>query len=175
MNKSILALLLPSLLAVNFADASPATVKEGDPAPMIEALNQDSKWVKLADFKGRPIVLFFYPKDDTPGCTKQACKLRDGYREFQKRKVAVFGVSRQSAASHAEFRTKHKLPYDLLVDEDGAIGSKFGIDQMPIVGFFKRQTVLIGADGKILRIFRDVDPETHDSMILETLASTDKP
>jgi peroxiredoxin Q/BCP len=154
------------LVATAFAGIAPGTQ-----APEIVAKNQDGKEVKLADFKGKWILLYFYPKDDTPGCTKQACQLRDEHKEFQKAGVQIFGVSRQGMKSHQEFKKKYKLPFDLLADEDGKLGEAFDVGSMPIIGIYKRQTVLIGPDFKVKRFMEDVDPATHSREILKTVRS----
>jgi thioredoxin-dependent peroxiredoxin len=152
----ILALLVPTLLAVAV----------NDQAPPISAKNQDGKVIHLSDFKGQYVLLYFYPKDDTPGCTTEACSLRDNFSKIKAMNTTVLGVSRQDEKSHLKFIAKHKLPFDLLVDTDGEIGKAFGVGTMPIVGFSKRQSFLIGPDGKILKYYKDVDPDTHTAQVL---------
>jgi peroxiredoxin Q/BCP len=147
-----------------------AGLAAGTPAPDVSAQNQDGKIVRIAELKGRPVLVYFYPKDDTPGCTKEACSLRDSYGRYQALGAIVLGVSRQDAASHRAFREKYHLPFDLLVDEDGSFAKAFGVETMPIVGFHKRQSVLIGSDGKVLRFFESVDPATHSAEVLSALA-----
>jgi len=159
----VLALLL-LLSSSAFAGIAPGTA-----APEVTARNQDDKEIKLADHKGKWILLYFYPKDDTPGCTKQACQLRDENKEFQKAGVQIFGVSKQSAQSHREFKAKYKLPFDLLADEDGKLGDAFDVGSMPIIGIYKRQSVLIGPDFKVKRFMDSVDPATHSKEILKTV------
>lgn len=161
MNKlaSLLMLVAPSLAAAG----SPAA---GESAPEFTALDQDGRTVSLSSLKGKWVLLYFYPKDDTPGCTKQACDLRDGFTKFKKANVAVYGVSTQSAKSHQEFRAKHRLPFDLLVDEKGELGKLFGIGRYPVVGLYKRQSILIDPAGKIARRMEDVDPGKHADDIL---------
>lgn len=155
---SLLFLAAPALAAaVNVGDALPAG---------LSAKNQDGKTIQLSSFSGKYLLLFFYPKDDTPGCTKQACQLRDSYADFAKLNTVILGVSRQDGKSHKEFIAKHKLPFDLLVDTDGALGKALGVKSMPVVGFSKRQTVLVGPDGKVARRYDDVDPATHRDLVL---------
>jgi len=144
-------------------------LSQGSTVPEFSAPNQDGKMVKLSDFKGSPVLLFFYPKDETPGCTKQACSLRDEFAEFKKLGAVVLGISRQDQASHTEFRKKHKLPFDLLVDSDGKIAEKLGVGTMPLIGLHKRQSLIIGKDGKLLKFMGDVDPSTHTKEALETI------
>ena len=165
-----LPLLFVALFALGLAP--------GDLAPSFSAPNQDGKVRSLSEFKGKPVLLFFYPKDETPGCTKEVCSLRDTYADFQKRGAVVLGFSRQDAASHKEFVGKHKLPFDLLVDADGKVAEQFGVDRMPIIGLLKRQSVLIGPDGHVFRIYKDVDPEKHAAQVLadlDQLKATTKP
>ncbi|MBI5545331.1 MAG: peroxiredoxin, partial [Deltaproteobacteria bacterium] len=138
----------------------------GSPAPEVWAPNQDGKIVRLEDFQGRPILLFFYPKDDTPGCTREACALRDSYRRYQEQGIVILGISRQDPASHKAFITKHKLPFDLLSDEDGVWAKAFGVKTVPLLGWFKRQSVLLDADHRVVKFFDDVDPAKHAEEVL---------
>jgi peroxiredoxin Q/BCP len=146
----------------------------GESAPEFELKNDLDETVRLSDFRGKPLVVYFYPKDDTPGCTTEACEIRDDFSRFHKEGVAVLGVSPDSAKSHTRFRKKYNLPFHLLADEGhkvaeryGAWGLKkrFGKEYMGI----KRTTFLIGADGKIMRIFENVHPEGHSQEILSAL------
>jgi thioredoxin-dependent peroxiredoxin len=136
-------------------------ISPGATAPDFSAQNQDGKIVKLSDLKGKFVLLFFYPKNETPGCTKEACEFRDNYTELKKLNTVVYGISRQDAASHKKFIAKHSLPFDLLVDDKGDVAKAFGVGLMPIVGFHKRMSVLIGPDGKVARFYENVDPSTH--------------
>ncbi len=142
-------------------------LKPGDAAPSFTSRDQEGREVKLSDLKGKWVLLYFYPKDDTPGCTKQACNLRDGFARYKKSGVAVYGISTQSAESHRKFREKYHLPFDLLVDEEGTLGKAFDIGKMPIVGLYKRQSVLIDPEGRIATKLDDVDPGTHHEDILK--------
>ena len=155
--KKILIPLAPLLMAIS----------AGTPAPEFTAKNQDGKDVKLSSFRGKFVLLFFYPKDQTAGCTKEACSFRDAYAELKKLNTVVFGISRQDASSHKKFIAKHNLPYDLLIDEDGSVAKAFGVGLMPIVGFHQRKSVLVGPDGKVVRFYDDVNPVTHTSEVLE--------
>lgn len=152
-------LLVPFLLALS----------AGDPAPNFSAKNQEGKLVQLSDFKNKFVLIYFYPKDDTPGCTKEACSFRDQYTEIKKMNAVVLGVSRQDAKSHQQFRSKHRLPFDLLVDSDGALAKSMGVDTMPIIGLTKRKSLLIGPDGKVIRFYQDVDPSTHTQEVLKDI------
>jgi peroxiredoxin Q/BCP len=141
----------------------------GDVAPDFSAKNQDEKEVRLSGFRGKPVLVYFYPKDDTPGCTKEACSFRDQFTRFQKMGAVILGVSRQDAKSHREFRAKYRLPFDLLTDPDGSVAKALGIGTMPVVGYHKRQSVLISADGKVIQVYPDVDPAHHTSQVLKDL------
>jgi peroxiredoxin Q/BCP len=137
--------------------------------PTLTLKNQDGQTVQLKDQRGHFVLYYFYPKDDTPGCTKQACALRDSYNDYKKEEVTIYGVSTQSVESHRAFKAKHRLPFDLLADENGALGAALGVKKIPILGIYKRQSVLVGPDGKVAKFFEDVDPATHHKMILDAV------
>ena len=130
------------------------------------AKNQDGKTVHLADYLGKYVLLYFYPKDDTPGCTTEAIQLRDEHATFDKLGAVVVGVSRQGEESHRDFKSKFKLPFDLLVDADGSLGKSLGIGAMPVVGWSRRQSLLIDPSGKVLRFYDDVEPSRHAKEII---------
>jgi peroxiredoxin Q/BCP len=141
----------------------------GDVAPDFSAKNQNGKEIHLSDFKGQYVLIYFYPKDETPGCTKQACDLRDRHAQIKKLNTVVLGVSRQGADSHKKFIEKHKLPFDLLVDGDGSVGKALGVGSMPVIGFSDRSSLLIGPDGKVIHFYKDVDASKHADTVLEDL------
>ena len=141
-------------------------VTAGDAAPEFQAKNQDGKTVTLADYKGKNVLLYFYPKDQTPGCTREAQQFSQMHSKFAKANTVVLGVSKQDEASHKEFIKVEGIPYDLIADVDGAVASKFGIGTIPIVGYTKRESILIGADGKIAKVYKDVDPDAHAKDVL---------
>lgn len=141
----------------------------GDKAPDFTAKNQDGKEVHLSDYLGKPVLLYFYPKDDTPGCTKEACSFRDEYSKFQKMGAVILGISRQDAKSHQAFRAKYHLPFDLLTDKDGNLAKSYGVGLMPIVGYHKRESALISADGKLIQFYPDVDPSKHTAQVFQDL------
>jgi thioredoxin-dependent peroxiredoxin len=147
-------------------------VDEGVPAPEFEAQTDDGRTIRLTDLRGKPVVLFFYPKDDTPGCTKQACGLRDAWGEFEQRGIEVLGVSRDDADAHREFKEKYGLPFPLLVDPDRTIGDAYGIEDMEQYPVYKRSTVVIDADGNVARVMPNVDPSTHVDAVLDALTLT---
>jgi peroxiredoxin Q/BCP len=169
-------LAITILLTVNSAMAQVmgAKLKVGDAAPLVSGLNQDGKEWKLADAAGKKVVLlYFYPKDETPGCTKQACGWRDSLGELQKNDVEVIGVSFDSAESHKEFIAKHSLNFPLLADADGKIADAYGV-RMPDKARARRVSFLIGKDGKILRITDSPDAEKHLLEMKEAVAQLRK-
>jgi thioredoxin-dependent peroxiredoxin len=151
-------------------EAAPAgetsALKVGDAAPPLTLTLQNGKTVALNSLQGKQIVVYFYPKDDTPGCTVEAQGIRDQWQAFEKAGVQVFGVSMQDAASHTAFIDKHKLPFDLVVDGDGSVTKAFGV---PVKGgeYAARHSFLIGSDGKIKQVWRDVAPAEHAKELLE--------
>jgi peroxiredoxin Q/BCP len=158
---SSIALLLCLALASVAAEAS-KTPKVGDKAPLVEGVNQDGKTWKLADQIGKHVVLlYFYPKDETPGCTKQACGLRDRIGELKKDKVEVVGVSFDSAESHQKFIAKHNLNFPLLADTDGKIADAFGVRRETGKNMARRASFLIGLDGKILHVTDVPSADVH--------------
>jgi peroxiredoxin Q/BCP len=168
--------ILPKLL-FPFAPVLMA-MAAGSPAPNFTAKNQDGKEIHLNDFRGKYVLIYFYPKDETPGCTKEACDFRDRFGEIRKLNTVVLGVSRQDADSHKKFIAKHKLPFDLLVDTDGKIGETFGVGSMPVVGgvmgLSKRQSVLVSPEGKVLKFYETVDPKTHVEEVVKDIKAAAK-
>ena len=146
----------------------------GSPAPAFALASASGETVRLADLKGRQVVVYFYPKDDTPGCTKQACGIRDAWDAFTATGAAVLGVSPDGQASHERFRAKLELPFTLLSDPNHAVAeaygawgekSMYGKKYMGIV----RSTVVIGADGKVKAVFPKVKPDAHARQVLDVL------
>ena len=150
-------------------------LKEGSTAPAFKTTNADGETVSLKDLRGQKVVLYFYPKDDTPGCTKEACSFRDAFAKFKKSGIAVLGVSPDSAASHKKFATKYKLPFTLLADTDKSISEAYGVyGEKKFMGRtymgVHRTTFLIDEKGKIRKVFEQVKPEEHASEVLEAFA-----
>ena len=148
----------------------------GDPAPAFELLADDGSTVSTADLAGTRYALYFYPKDDTPGCTKQACGLRDSWSRVSDTGVPVFGVSPDSVKSHQKFRDKYSLPYQLLSDEGHKLAEAYGVwIEKTFAGrtYFgnERTTFVIGADGRVERVLPQVKPEEHADQLLEALAA----
>jgi peroxiredoxin Q/BCP len=132
--------------------------------------------VGLADFHGRKLVLYFYPKDNTPGCTKEACAFRDGYARFQAAGIAVLGCSIDSPESHKAFIKKYRLPFPLLLDPDRSIARAYGAENgIPILGLDRRITYVIGEDGRISKVYPSVDPGVHAKQIVHDLGADHPP
>lgn len=167
---SSLTLLLALTFTAVAAEAA-KTPKAGDAAPRIEGKDQDGKTWKLADHVGQQVVLlYFYPKDETPGCTKQACGLRDRMGDLQKQKVQVVGVSFDSSESHQRFIAKHNLNFPLLADTDGKIADAFGVRREPGKNMARRASFLIGLDGKIAHVTDVPSADVHLTEMKEAVA-----
>jgi peroxiredoxin Q/BCP len=150
-------------------------LKEGSAAPAFNTKDANGETVSLKDLRGQKVVLYFYPKDDTPGCTKEACSFRDAFSQYKKKGIAVLGVSPDSEASHQKFVTKYKLPFTLLADTDRSIAEAYGVwGEKKFMGRtymgVHRTTFLIDEKGKIKKIFAKVKPEDHASEVLQAFA-----
>ena len=146
-------------------------VKEGTTAPSFKTTDANGEPVNLKDFRGKKVVLYFYPKDDTPGCTKEACSFRDSFSKFKKLGIEVFGVSLDSEKSHQKFIDKYSLPFRLLADTDRKLSESFGTyGEKKFMGRTymgnHRMTFLIDEKGKIKKIFSKVKPEEHAEEVL---------
>ena len=144
-------------------------VEEGKPAPDFELQSDSGETVKLSDLRGKPVVLYFYPKDETPGCTTQACGIRDAWGEFQRAGAEVLGISADSRASHERFRSKYSLPFTLLADPEHELGKPYGVEQEG-KSSYERSTFVIDADGNVTKIFRRVKPDQHADQVLAALS-----
>jgi thioredoxin-dependent peroxiredoxin len=149
-------------------------VEEGKPAPDFELQSDSGETVKLSDLRGKQVVLYFYPKDDTPGCTKQACGIRDVYGEFEREGAVVLGVSPDDERSHVKFKQKFDLPFTLLADVDHAVTDEYGVwGQKSFAGKkymgVSRSTFVIAENGSVKRVMHDVKPATHADEVLEIL------
>lgn len=147
------------------------TLKAGDIAPDFSVNDQDGKQVKLSDFKGKKVVLYFYPKDSTPGCTAEACNLRDNYQALQKAGYEILGVSKDNEKSHQKFIAKYELPFTLLADEEKEIHEKYGtwVEKSMYGRKYMgtaRATFLIDEEGKIEEIIEKVKTKDHTAQIL---------
>ncbi|MFN4081299.1 MAG: thioredoxin-dependent thiol peroxidase [Saprospiraceae bacterium] len=146
-------------------------LKEGDQAPDFAAPREDGQIVRLSDFAGKKLVIYFYPKDDTPGCTAEACSLRDHYQRFLSEGYEILGVSPDSAKKHVKFREKYELPFSLLADEDHAVAEAFGVwgpkkFMGRVYDGIHRATFVIDEQGRISRIIDNVDTKNHATQLL---------
>jgi thioredoxin-dependent peroxiredoxin len=144
-------------------------LREGDPAPDFTLESDSGETVTLSSLRGRPIVLYFYPKDDTPGCTAQACGIRDSWSEFQRAGAEVFGISADTQASHERFKSKYSLPFTLLADPDRRLAEPYGVGRDGKRSY-ERSTFVIDAEGNVARIMRRVNPDRHADEVLAALA-----
>lgn len=157
-----LALLAP-------AQASPP---EGATAPAFELPDQRGELRRLSDYAGQWLVLYFYPKDDTPGCTTQACEFRDNIFAFRSAGAEIVGISLDDVASHMAFADKHRLPFTLLADEGGEVARKYGVlRNFGVVKLASRQTFLVSPDGRIARHYAKVDVNTHSQEVLRDIVA----
>jgi len=151
-------------------------VEEGKPAPDFELKSDSGETVRLSDFRGKPVVLYFYPKDDTPGCTAQACGIRDSYDEFAERGAVVLGVSPDKETSHVKFKEKYGLPFTLLADTEHKVAEDYGtwVEKnyagKTYMGV-ERSTFLIDGGGRVTKVMRRVKPDTHADDVLAALPS----
>jgi len=146
----------------------------GNRAPAFSLVSDTGSTVALKDLKGRKVVLYFYPKDDTSGCTTEACEFRDNWKQVEKQGAVVLGVSPDPVSSHVKFKQKYRLPFPLLSDPDHAVADRYGAwGAKSMYGRtyqgIRRSTFVIGEDGTILRIFRNVKPKGHAAQVLEAL------
>jgi peroxiredoxin Q/BCP len=165
-----LALLLAALLGfagLAFADA-PAV---GSAAPAFKLQDQAGKWHSLSDYKGKWVVIYFYPKDDTPGCTTQACGFRDNVFAFDKEGAVILGISVDSVADHKAFAEKHGLPFTLLADPTKAVTKEYGVlkTYMGVMEMARRDTYIIDAQGRVAKHYETVDPDGHSKVVLQDL------
>jgi thioredoxin-dependent peroxiredoxin len=149
-------------------------VEEGKPAPTFTLPSDNGEPVSLESLRGQPVVLYFYPKDDTPGCTKQACGIRDAWGEFARTGAVVLGISRDSPRSHVKFKEKYELPFTLLADEDHSVAEEYGTwVQKRFAGKtymgIERSTFVIDADGNVAKVMRRVKPDQHADQVLAAL------
>jgi len=152
-------------------------VEEDERAPDFSLVSDSGAAEALSSFRGRPVVLYFYPKDDTPGCTTQACGIRDVYSEFSDRGAVVLAVSPDDEASHVRFKEKYSLPFTLLADPEHEVAEEYGVWKernrygKKSMGI-ERSTFVIDADGKVAKAMRRVTPDTHAADVLSALPST---
>jgi thioredoxin-dependent peroxiredoxin len=149
-------------------------IEEGKPAPEFELRSDSGETVRLSDLRGRPVVLYFYPKDDTPGCTTEACEFRDAYDVFRERGVEILGVSPDDVRTHEKFKTKYELPFTLLADPDHKVAEAYGVwGERSFAGKkymgINRSTFVIDEDGNIARAMMGIKPAGHAAQVLDEL------
>lgn len=176
--KRLMPLVLISitlLLNVYSQSAHAEKLNIGQIAPAFTLKNQTGKSVSLSDYRDHWVVLYFYPKDDTPGCTEEACSFRDNINKLIAQKAVIIGVSVDSEDSHQAFQAKHKLPFDLLADKEGKVAKRYdSLLDLYFVKFAKRHTYIINPQGRIAKIYSDVDPKTHVAQVLADLKNLQK-
>ena len=150
-------------------------VEEGKPAPDFELKSDTGETVRLSELQGQQVVIYFYPKDDTPGCTTQACGIRDAYGEFERAGAVVLGISPDDEASHAKFKDKYGLPFTLLADDGHQVAEQYGVwGEKKYMGRtymgVDRSTFVVGEDGNVKKILPNVKPDTHADAVLAALA-----
>ncbi|WP_201316053.1 peroxiredoxin [Dyella sp. EPa41] len=168
----LLLVLLLGLMVPVQADEASALPQAGQPAPAFRLQDQNGKWHTPADHQGHWVVLYFYPKDFTPGCTTEVCTFRDDIAKLRKAGADVLGVSLDDVKSHADFAAKYHVPFPLLSDADGSTARAYGVLASK-VGFkyARRTTFLIDPQGKVAKVYQDVDPEKNSAQVLADLAS----
>jgi thioredoxin-dependent peroxiredoxin len=151
-------------------------IEEGKPAPDFALQSDSGETVRLSDLRGKPVVLYFYPKDDTPGCTAQACGIRDTYADFETAGAVVLGISPDSVKRHVKFKGKYGLPFTLLADPEHEVTERYGVwGEKRYMGrtymSINRTTFVISADGTVAKVMLEVKPDTHADRVLEALAA----
>jgi peroxiredoxin Q/BCP len=151
-------------------------VTEGEPAPDFTLETDAGETVSLSDFRGKPVILYFYPKDDTPGCTAQACGIRDAYGEFEHAGAVVLGVSPDKVGKHVKFKEKYDLPFTLLSDPEHEVAERYGVwGEKRYMGRtylgVSRTTFLVAPDGSVAKVMHDVKPDSHADDVLAALAA----
>ena len=164
--------VIVSLLLLTLAAAVRAGPGVGDPAPAFRLQDQNGEWHSLDEYRGQWVALYFYPKDDTPGCTTEACAFRDDVFKFRKMGVAVVGVSVDDVESHKAFAEKHKLPFTLLADPEKSVAKQYGVlTTYNGTELASRQTFLIDPDGNVAKHYAKVDADRHSPEVLADLES----
>ena len=173
MKKILAPLLLMTTLLSTFGSSARA-VQAGDDAPAFDAPATGGKNVKLSDYKDRWLVLYFYPKADTPGCTKEACSLRDGIENLKSARAVVLGASVDSVEAQEKFKAKYNLPFDLIADEKKEVAKAYG--SLGALGFMaQRKTFIINPGGKVAKVIDDVETSRHVDQVLAALKELQKP
>lgn len=167
--RRLLCVAGPALLLLGTAKAA-NTLATGQPAPDFSLPDQEGQTRRLNEWRGKWLVLYFYPKNDTPGCTTEACNFRDDWLQLQELGAEIVGVSVDTSASHAAFAKKYKLPFPLLADAQGEVAARYGaLSDWMVVKMAKRQTFIIDPQGRIARIYRAVDADKHSAEVVADL------
>ena len=153
-------------------DGGTGLLPVGSEAPDLAGTTREGNALRLSAVRGQPAVVYFYPKDETPGCTKEACAFRDAFAQYTAKHVTIFGVSGDSEESHREFREKHQLPFPLVADEDGNVARAYGVSST--FGMASRVTFLVGSNGRVVRVWPDVDPGVHAEQVLAAVGETER-
>jgi peroxiredoxin Q/BCP len=165
------SLLFAGFLLITAVAAAAGAPQVGAPAPAFKLQDQAGKWHSLSDYKGQWVALYFYPKDDTPGCTTQACSFRDNVFAFKKENAVILGISVDDVASHKAFAEKHGLPFTLLADPDKAVTKQYGVlkTYMGVMEMARRDTFLIDPQGNVAKHYESVEPEGHSKVVLDDI------
>jgi len=164
MNKILLSLLFILSSVTGFAGEPPSV---GSEAPAFKLQDQNGEWHAMEDYRGQWLAVYFYPKDDTPGCTTEACNFRDNIYAFKAIGAAVVGISVDDVDSHKEFSDKYKLPFTILADEDGKTAKAYGVlRDYKLLKLASRQSFLVDPEGKVAKHYEDVDPDEHTDQVL---------
>ena len=159
----------PAASSTTSQAAAPGELAAGSPAPDFSSTSHDGKPIKISALKGKHVVLYFYPKDETPGCTKEACSFRDAWKDLESTGVVLVGISTDTVDSHKKFAEHHQLPFQLVSDPDGTIAKSYGVPNR--AGFLGRQTFVIGPDGNLKKVYRTVDVTKHAAEVLGDVKS----
>lgn len=164
---ALFGLMALGLSTTGLADDTPTV---GEPAPEFRLQDQYGEWHELSDFEGQWLALYFYPKNDTPGCTTEACNFRDNIYAFKAIGAAVVGMSVDDVASHKEFSDKYRLPFTILADTDGSVAREYGVlRDLKVMKIAKRESFLINPEGVVVKHYSDVDPDTHTQEVIAEL------
>ena len=170
MHKKIIRLLISLIFPFLIIGPSLADINIGQKAPTFNLQDQNGTWHKLEDYKGQWVVLYFYPKDGTPGCTTEACNFRDNIFEFQKLNAQILGVSLDNVKSHQEFSEKYSLPFPILADVDKSCAENYGVlGKFMLMTIAKRQSFIINPDGEIVKHYKKVDSDIHSAEVINDL------
>jgi peroxiredoxin Q/BCP len=153
--------------AAQRTDGGSGLLPVGSTSPDLSGVDQNATAHSLKETLGSPTVVYFYPKDETPGCTKEACAFRDVWKQYEAAGVKLFGVSKDTVESHKDFASRHRLSFPLISDNDGAWAAAFGVSES--LGMYQRVTFLIGKDGKVLKVYENVNPGLHALEVLRDI------